>query len=238
MPRGPAHLLTWSLAVPGVPGRRPSLRAAPKSMRPATSPASTCSPAARPRVISLRSGPFASWAPRSRASMADGAGRKVRFRGEALPGGVASVSAWFWPGQARPRRGAQRWGWIWFRAGSRLIRAAHSLLPRWPRDWRGAPGPWSCRMAKTGKASGLGPGQVWDARAPTQSLRSVPQGLWCLSAAGSRSSHLSSGTPSAPPKEEVRCSRGRLQRPGGQARSLGAADDRLSRLSPYHSECA
>nr|KAF6405189.1 hypothetical protein HJG63_009493 [Rousettus aegyptiacus] len=245
MPRALAHLLTWSFAVPGVPGRRPSLRAAPKSMRPATSPAPTCSPAARPGLFSLHSGPFASWAPRGaggggrrRDSRAEGTGRKVRFRGEALPGGVAGVSAWFWPGQAQPRRGAQRWGWIWFRARSKLIRAAPSLLPRWPRDWRGTPGPWSCQTAKTGKASGVGPGQVRDARAPTQSLRSVPQGLWCLSAAGSRSSHLSSGTPSAPPKEEVRCSRGRLQRPGGQARSLGAADDRLSRLSPYHSECA
>ena len=112
MPRALAHLLTWSLAVPGVPGRRPSLRAAPKSMRPATSPAPTCSPAARPGLLSLHSGPFASWTPRGegRASRAEGTGRKVRFRGEALPGGVARVSAWFWPGHAQPRRGAQRRG--------------------------------------------------------------------------------------------------------------------------------
>lgn len=58
-------------------------------------------------VTSLRSGPYLSWAPRGRAPRAEGAGRRLVSRGEALPGGVATVSAGFGAGGARPRRGAQ-----------------------------------------------------------------------------------------------------------------------------------
>nr|KAF6410340.1 hypothetical protein HJG63_008905 [Rousettus aegyptiacus] len=146
MPRALAHLLTWSFAVPGVPGRRPSLRAAPKSMRPATSPAPTCSPAARPGLFSLHSGPFASWAPRG-----GGGGRAVSLKGGGhwAEGEVSGRSVAWWcgrclrvvlarSGSAPP--GSAEVGWIWFRARSKLIRAAPSLLPRWPRDWRGTPG--------------------------------------------------------------------------------------------------
>lgn len=40
------------------------------------------------------------------------------------------------------------------------------------------------------------------------------------------------------PPQEVCCRRGRLPRPKGQPRALEAAGDILSRLGPYHPECA